>query len=44
MNYYPTRFPSRISPYTAEHPRESRLDLPMASREFDAVQFVDELR
>jgi murein DD-endopeptidase MepM/ murein hydrolase activator NlpD len=43
MNYYPTRFPVRISPYAAEHPREPRLDMPMAGREFDGVEFVDEL-
>jgi murein DD-endopeptidase len=44
MNYYPTRFPNRVSPYSAEYPREPRLDLPLAGREFDGIQFVDELR
>lgn len=43
MNYYPTRFPERVSPYAAEYAREPRLDMPMASSEIDGVEFVDEL-
>jgi murein DD-endopeptidase MepM/ murein hydrolase activator NlpD len=43
MNYYPTRFPVRVSPYEAEYPRAPRLDLPLAARDFAGVEFVDEL-
>ncbi len=43
MNYYPTRFPVRVSPYAAEYPREPRLDMPTAAVEIDGVEFVDEL-
>lgn len=42
MNYYPTRFPERVSPYATEHPRRPVLDLPLAAEEFDGVVFVDE--
>ncbi len=43
MNYYPTRFPERVSPYAQAFPREPRLDLPVDSAAFDGVVFVDEL-
>lgn len=42
MNYYPTRFPARISPYAKDHPRRPRLDMPMADG-FEGTVFVDEL-
>ena len=41
MNYYPTRFPTRVSPYAREHGREPTLDLPFSATEFDGVSFVD---
>ncbi|MBW2464522.1 MAG: M23 family metallopeptidase [Deltaproteobacteria bacterium] len=43
MNYYPTRFTSRVRVYEGEHRREPRLDLPFSRRDFDGVVFVDEL-
>ena len=43
LNYYPTRFPVRVSPYAAEYAREPRLDLPLSARDFAGVEFVDEL-
>ena len=41
MNYYPTRFPVRVSPYADVHPREPVLDLPLCADQFDGVVFVD---
>ena len=43
MNYYPTRFEKRVSPYSQVHPRVGRLDLPFSTKDFDGVVFVDEL-
>jgi len=43
MNYYPTRFPSRVHVYAEEHPRSPRLDLPFSRDDFDGAVFVDEL-
>ena len=43
MNYYPTRFTSRVQVYEGEHRREPRLDLPFSGDDFDGAVFVDEL-
>lgn len=43
MNYYPTRFPRRISPYAGAGGRRPLLDLPFSADEFDGVAFVDHL-
>ncbi len=43
MNYYPTRFPTRISPYAQAHPRRPVLDLPLSGDQFDGVVFADTL-
>lgn len=43
LNYYPTRFPERVSPYATVHPREARLDLPVSADDFDGVVFADAL-
>ncbi|MFK8001229.1 MAG: M23 family metallopeptidase, partial [Polyangiales bacterium] len=37
MNYYPTRFPKRVSVYAKEHARSPRLDLPFPAALFDGV-------
>lgn len=43
MNYYPTRFPQRMSLYKSEHPRSPTLDLPFSKKLFDGVVFIDEI-
>lgn len=43
LNYYPTRFDTRINVYDKEYPRTPRLDLPFAKEDFDAVVFLDEI-
>ena len=43
MNYYPTRFDSRLNLYDKEYPRSQRLDLPFRREDFDGVVFLDEL-
>ncbi|MCA9494145.1 MAG: M23 family metallopeptidase, partial [Myxococcales bacterium] len=43
MNYYPTRFPRRISPYASTKGRAPHLDLPFSADEFDGIVFVDDL-
>jgi murein DD-endopeptidase len=43
MNYYPTRFPKRVSPYSEQHNRQPLLDLPFAATDFDRVAFIDDL-
>jgi murein DD-endopeptidase len=37
MNYYPTRFARRVSPYAVPHGRQALLDLPFGSEDFDGV-------
>jgi murein DD-endopeptidase MepM/ murein hydrolase activator NlpD len=37
MNYYPTRFTRRVSPYAEEHPRRGLLDLPLRAEEFVGI-------
>ncbi|MCP4438287.1 MAG: M23 family metallopeptidase [Aureispira sp.] len=44
MNYYPTRFESRINIYEQEHPRKPSLDLPFSIEDFDGVVFLDEMK
>jgi murein DD-endopeptidase len=39
--YYPTRFRTRRSPYTARFPREPRLDLPFLAGEHTGIAFPD---
>ncbi|MBI5479591.1 MAG: M23 family metallopeptidase [Deltaproteobacteria bacterium] len=34
LNYYPTRFTRRVSPYAEEHPRRGLLDLPFRAADF----------
>lgn len=43
MNYYPTRFDERISPYADVHERRPMLDLPFPASDFDGIVFADEL-
>jgi murein DD-endopeptidase len=43
MNYYPTRFPDRTSPYAEPHPRRPVLDLPFPAAAFDGMVFADDL-
>ena len=38
LNYYPTRFARRVSPYAEEHPRRAILDLPFRAEEFVGVR------
>ena len=37
VNYYPTRFTSRIAPYREDHPRAPRLTLPFSADDYDGV-------
>ena len=37
MNYYPTRFTRRVSPYAEEHPRRGLLDLPFRAEDFVGI-------
>jgi murein DD-endopeptidase MepM/ murein hydrolase activator NlpD len=37
MNYYPTRFTRRVSPYADEHPRRALLDLPFRAQDFVGI-------
>jgi murein DD-endopeptidase len=39
MNYYPTRFPVRPSPYVTTVPRTPRLDLPFAAGDVSGIVF-----
>ena len=41
MNYYPTRFANRRSPYGATFPREPRLDLPFRAGDVAGIVFPD---
>ena len=43
MNYYPTRFNKRQSPYAKEYARTPRLYMPFSKDDFDGAVFVDEL-
>lgn len=43
MNYYPTRFDERISPYVEQPERRAVLDLPFSRGAFDGVVFADDL-
>ena len=38
MNYYPTRFTGRVSPYAEEHPRRPLLDLPLRPEDFAGIR------
>ncbi len=44
MNYYPTRFALRQSPYDEPYPRETVMSLPFPAHLFKGVVFADELR
>jgi murein DD-endopeptidase len=41
MNYYPTRFGGRCSPYAASFMREPRLDLPFRATDVAGIVFPD---
>ena len=43
MNYYPTRFPTRVTPYSESHARRPVLDLPFSTEDFDGLVFADDL-
>lgn len=43
MNYYPTRFPDRLSVYAEPSERDARLDLPFPAGLFDGITFADDL-
>lgn len=38
MNYYPTRFQSRVLPYRTRHDRLPRLDLPFSAADYDGIE------
>ena len=43
MNYYPTRFSARHSPYPQTHERRPCLDLPFSADVIDGITFIDDL-
>ncbi len=43
MNYYPTRFATRMHLYDKTYPRTPRLDLPFSVNEFQEVVFLDDV-
>lgn len=43
MNYYPTRFVARISPYADRYERQAQLSMPFSAELFDGLVFADDL-
>jgi murein DD-endopeptidase len=43
MNYYPTRFKTRINIFSKDFDRDSKFDLPFYKEKFDGIVFIDEI-